>query len=82
MISLSTYIVVYIHTITQYLDEAKVELLLTTDDEVESVQYAFESYPQCSLYNGQGGADDHLVSLLNNWIQSLYGRHKYLELDI
>ena len=32
-----------------------------------AVRYAWEAWPQCSLYNGQGGPDDHLGIAATPW---------------
>lgn len=33
--------------------------LASSDDEVVGLRYDWEGYPQCALYNGVGGPDDH-----------------------
>jgi hypothetical protein len=32
-----------------------------------AARYAWEAYPQCSLYNGKGGPDDHMGIAATPW---------------
>eukprot|EP00211_Chloroparvula_japonica_P005316 CAMPEP_0119136526 /NCGR_PEP_ID=MMETSP1310-20130426/21606_1 /TAXON_ID=464262 /ORGANISM="Genus nov. species nov., Strain RCC2339" /LENGTH=811 /DNA_ID=CAMNT_0007127523 /DNA_START=185 /DNA_END=2620 /DNA_ORIENTATION=- len=42
-----------------HADEGVVELTFSTDVEFTVLTYAFDVYPECMLYNGAGGPDDH-----------------------
>jgi hypothetical protein len=41
-------------------DPSTSETHLFVGSSVYGIRYAWESYPQCILYNGDGGPDDHL----------------------
>ena len=49
-----------VDTIT--IKSSQAEILLTTNkiDDIVGVRYAHEPYPECAMYNGAGGSDDHL----------------------
>lgn len=44
------------------IDTVNGEIVLSTDQlaDIVGVRYAWEAYPECVIYNGQGGPDDHL----------------------
>lgn len=42
-----------------YVREADVFLVAGTTDRILGIRYAWDGYPQCVLFNGEGGPDDH-----------------------
>jgi hypothetical protein len=65
---------------TGYIDQSTAELHLSvtmnSGSRARGIRYAWEAYPQCLLYNGVGGADDHtgIAASPFEWCASPSGR--------